>query len=439
MAFFAQRSFCMPSTITDTRSFKRQGHVLATGLFVLTFVLGAYANWYRLGSMLTHGSDPWGYHQFLPALLGTHEWAHLPWAHILDNGNSISLFSMGVAMLMLPFFMLGALAAHLLGYPVDGYSIPFEFAQYAATAAYTALGCKLLFHALRRRFSPWVAMVSALTVYAATNLFFYSTHETGMSHAYAFFLFAWLFYLTVRMVEQPRADRFIALFICAALIILVRQLNAVALLFPLLYGAPLKEALLTRLRWIRGFPVAAISGLILALALIAPQLLYWQLVTGETFVFTYGKKGEGFNWVEPHLWEVLFSHQNGWFIYTPLMLLTMALLVWLAVRNVRDMRLVLIIWAITWYVYSSWWSWWLGGSFGHRGFIEHYAFLSLPLAWGLERLVGRGAVARDLALVGLTLFAFVNLRLSFLYHWPWEGPDWNWQKLMAIWTQVFVG
>ena len=430
-------AFSMTSTVIPSGSAQRTGWALAAMLFIVTFLVGWYANAYRLDGILTHGSDPWGYYQFLPALFRTHEWLHLPWAYVLENGNSISLFSMGTAFLMLPFFLLGAAVAKGLAMPVDGYSLPFVFAQFAAAAFYVAAGCQLLFHALRRRFDELVAMVTSLVLYGGTNLFFYSTHEPGMSHVYAFFLFTWLFYLTVRMLEAPRADRLIALFVCAALIVLVRQLNAVALFFPLLYGAPWREALRTRWQWLQRFPLAAFSGLLLAIALVSPQLFYWHAVTGEWLVFTYGKKGEGFTWSEPHLWDVLFSHQNGWFVYTPVMLVVIGVLLVLALRNVRDMRLVLFIWAVTWYVYSSWWSWWLGGSFGHRGFIEHYAFLSIPLAWGLERLAQRGTLVRDLSMGALLLFAFINVRLSFLYFWPWEGPEWNWQRLIEVWAKLF--
>jgi hypothetical protein len=439
MAFFAERTFRMSIAIADQQNYRRHGWWMAVGLFVLTFLVAWQANHYRLADILTHGSDPWGYYQFLPALLGTHEWVHLPWAHTLENGNSISLFTMGVAMLMLPFFLLGAAAAKLLGLPADGYSMPFVFAQFVAASFYVAAGCHLLFHALRRRFTVRVALVVPLALYGATNLFFYSTHEPGMSHVYSFFLFAWLHHLTVRMLEQPRADRLIGLFLCAALVVLVRQLNAVALLFPLLYGAPFIEALRTRVQWLRDRPLASVIGLVLALALVAPQLYYWHMVTGETLVFTYGKKGEGFTWAEPHLYDVLLSHQNGWFIYTPLMLFTMGVLVVQALRNVRDMRLVLFIWAVSWYVYASWWSWWLGGSFGHRGFIEHYALLAIPLAFGLEGLFRRGPVVRDLSMAALGLLVFFSIRLSFLYHWPWEGADWTWEKLIAVWERAFVG
>lgn len=436
MAFFALRSHRMSTRPSTLHPFRYQGHVLALGLFTLTFLLAWRVNSYWLDGILTHGSDPWGYYQFLPALLGTHQWTHLPWAHVLENGNALSLFTMGVAVLMLPFFLLGALVAKLMGLPVDGYSLPFVFAHFAATASYTALGCKLLFHALRRRFSPGVALLTPLVLFATTNLFFYSTHEPGMSHAYSFFLFAWAFYLIVRMLEKPRADRLIGLFACAALIVLVRQLNAVALLFPLLYGAPFREALRTRLSWLTQFPKASVAGLLLAVGLIAPQIWYWKHVTGEVLVFTYGKKGEGFTWTDPHLLDVLFSHQNGWFVYTPIMLIVMAVLLVQALRKVRDMRLVLVIWALSWYVYSSWWSWWLGGAFGHRGFVEHYAFLAIPLAWALDSVAKRGALVRDLIMAVLLLLAFVNVRLSFLYFWPWHGPDWNWTKLMEVWQRI---
>jgi hypothetical protein len=429
----------MATRTTDQQPYRLQGHALAIGLFTITFLVAWYANLYRMEGILTHGSDPWGYYQFLPALLGTHEWAHLPWAYGLENGNALSLFSMGVAVLMLPFFLLGALAAKVLGFPVDGYSLPFVFAQFGAAATYTALGSTLLFHALRKRFPVWASLATPIALYGATNLFFYSTHEPGMSHVYAFFLFAWLFYLTVRMLEQPRADRLVGLFVCAALIVLVRQPNAVALLFPLLYGDPFREALRKRSSWLRQFPGATVTGVLLAVVVVTPQLIYWRYITGEVLVFTYGKKGEGFNWTEPHLWDVLFSHQNGWFIYTPVMLFVMVLLLVQALRNVRDMRLVLAIWAVSWYVYSSWWSWWLGGSFGHRGFIEHYAFMAIPLAWLFERVAARGALMRDLGMGMLLMFAFLNLRLSFLYFWPWEGPEWNWGKLLAVLRVAFTG
>lgn len=403
-------------------------------LFTITLLAGISANRHDFAELLRHGTDTWGYYQFLPASLGSHGWDQLPWTHKLENGNHLSLFTVGVAFLQAPFFYLAASVAYCFNYPVDGYSLPFVYAQFVASAVYLAAGCRLLYHALRRRFGPAAATLASLLVFGATNLYFYAVFSSGMSHVYAFFLFAWMHYLTVRMIGSPRADRLVGLFLCCSLIVLVRQLNAVALLFPLLYGAPIRTALRERLRWVRLFPLAAVGGLLLAVLVLIPQLMYWKAMTGNLLVFTYGKKGEGFFWNDPHLLDVLVSHQNGWWIYTPLMLFVTGVLVYGAWRGRPGMRLLLLMVGLAWYVYASWWCWWLGGSFGHRGFIEYYALLAIPLAWAMERLLALRRPLRDAGLVGAVLLVFLNVRMSILYQWPWEGAEWTWDKLLAVWS-----
>ncbi len=406
-------------------------------VFLVTARTGYLVNEHHHATMLSHGSDPYGYYQFLPALLGTHDWGHLPWAFTMEDGKGLSLFTMGVAWMLLPFFLLATAWASLCGYPVDGYSHPYVMCQFLAAAFYLAAGCLLLFHALRDIVGRPLALLTPMLLLGATNLFFYSTYEPGMSHVYAFFLFAALLYLTLRMLEDPGPGKLFLLLACGGLLVLIRQLNVIALLLPLFLGArnPM-EALRIRWGWLRAYPLAAGGGVLVAALLFLPQLIYLKYITGSVLVFTYGKKGEGFNWTEPHLWDVLFSHQNGWFVHTPLMIFVMVALVIGAFRGAPNMRPILLIWLLAWYIYSSWWSWWLGGSFGHRGFIEHYAFLSIPLAMGLKWIWDRGRLWRDLSYVPLYLLVFINIRLSTLYFWPWEGPDWNWEKLIDIWERV---
>ncbi len=424
------------------RSFQRQGMpraewVLAILLFLVTARTGYLANTHHLATMLTHGSDPWGYYQFLPGLLGTHEWSMLPWTHHLENGRGLSMFTIGVAVMQLPFFLIAAAWAALGGQAVDGYSHPFAILHFVGAAFYLAGGCLLLFHALRPLVGRPIALFTPMLLYGATNLFFYSTWQPGMSHVYAFFLFAGLLYLTLRMLEKPTAGTLFLLIVCGGMVVLIRQLNIIALLLPLFLGSARPwEALRIRLGWLRAHPFATAAGVLVVALLFVPQFLYWKHITGDWFVFTYGKKGEGFQWTDPHLLDVLISHQNGWFIYTPLMALTMLALVIGAVRGMPNMRLVLIIWALAWYIYASWWSWWLGGSFGHRGFIEHYAFLAIPLAMGLKWVWARGIWWRRLSYVPLYLLVFINIRLSKLYFWPWEGPDWNWGRLIEVWQRI---
>ncbi len=408
-------------------------------LWVLAFLLAWSASSHRLEEVLDHQSDQWGYYHYLPALLGTHEWHQLPWTVDLGNGNRLSVFSLGVAWMQAPFFLLGAAAAWLTGQPVDGYSLPFVFAQFAAAAFYLSLGCVLLALVLRRLHDGRTATLVPLLLFGATNLYFYSTYDTGMSHVYAFFLLAAMVHLTVRMNERPSGVTLALLMAVCGLLVLVRQLNAAAVLFPLLYGKPVREALKDRLSWVRQHPAATTVGAIAVILFWLPQLLYWKHVTGQWLVFTYGKKGEGFDWLHPHLLDVLASHQNGWFIYTPLMLGVMAVLAWHAWKGTTGARLVLIIWALVWYTYASWWCWWLGGSFGHRGFIEYYALLALPLAWGLQALFQRTRWMQEVVFVGVALLVFLNVRMSRIYQWPWEGPDWTWAKLAENYLRALLG
>lgn len=418
---------------------ERYPWLIAVLLFLIALAAGIHANHYRIDTMLTHRSDPWGYYQYLAATLGTHEWLELPWAHTLENGNHLCMFTIGVAYLMAPFFYATAGIAAMLGQPVTGYSASFYYGQFIGSAFYLAAGGHLLFHALRRRFPVRVAIVVPLILFGASNLYFYTVMEPGMSHVYSFFLFAWMHYLTVRMLERPRADRLFALFICAGLLVLVRQLNAVALLFPLLYGSPIREALELRWNWLKRYPKATVAGVAGAALLITPQLIYWKAVTGSLLVFTYGKKDESFNWTDPHLLDVLVSHQNGWWVYTPIMLITTAILLYGAARKIMGMRLLLVVLALTWYTYASWWSWWLGGGFGHRGFIELYALLSIPLAIGMQHVMRQRILVKVLCIGVLAVLIVLNIRMTYLYHWPWEGPEWTWEKLLVVWRTALIG
>lgn len=380
--------------------------------------------------VLTHGSDQLGYYQYLPAVLIEGGWEHMKYVIYLENGHGLNLFTMGVAMLQAPFFLLAMLWCSLMGEPMTGYELPFVFARLLATASYTSVGSVLLLNTLLRRFH-WIGAASTvLLLVFGTSLYFYSIEGGGMSHAYSFFLLAAVFHLCDRMVRKPEAGVLVGLILCLGLVVLIRPLHAVAGLFALFYGSDdIGEALRKRIGWILDYPKATMIGTVGALLLWLPQLFYWHTSTGSWFVFTYGKKGEGFDWAHPHLLDTLFNLQNGWFIYTPLMAIVMALLLWQAWRGENNARLVLIIWALVWYVYSSWWCWWLGGAFGYRGFIEYYAFLSLPLAWGIERI---RVLSRPWILVGLltmTLLIRVNVRLSELYEYPWERPTWTWAKL----------
>ncbi|MBS1940199.1 MAG: hypothetical protein JST38_04920 [Bacteroidetes bacterium] len=392
---------------------RKWSFLVALGVLVAGFLSFLGHNGHILGTLQAHTSDPLGYYQFLPGVFIQHDLLGLPYVHILENGFRLSLFNIGVAYMQAPFFLVAhALCLCGLAEP-DGYTWPYAVAMGLAAAIYVAFGCGLLMNILGRRFGTGVTAIAVLLLFGCTNLYYYTAMEPGMSHAFSFFLFSVLLWGTVRMQEAPRSRTAILIMMASAFIVLVRPANVIAFAIPLLYGASGPREVWNRLRWPfvnrRTFGI----GSLICLLLMAPQFLYWHAVTGKLLVFTYGTKAEGFFWSQPHLWDVLWHPWNGWFLYSPAMVVVMGALLWMAVRGTEGARTILLIWVMAWYLIASWWCWWLGGAFGHRGFVEYMAFLSVPAAWLVQRIRSALLPVRGTAValgVVLAYFSIVSVR-----------------------------
>jgi len=397
-------------------------------LFCTAFLVALWVHEEELGWLLHKGTDSLGYYQWLPAILLEGRLDAMPWVHVLDNGNGLSLFNIGVAVLLLPFFLAGHLWALATGSPADGFSAPYCVAQFAAAACYLALGGLLSYGVLRRYHAPAIAFWTILLLYGGTNLLYYASYEPGMSHVYSFFLFAWVWHLTEAWIGKPRPALLAGLVAALTLIVLVRPLNAIAVLIPLCYRARGWRDALGRWYAARGMRRGLLASATLVMVLVVPQLAYWHAVTGRWILFTYGTKGESFDFRAPHLFDVLVSHQNGWFVYTPLMLPVLAALLLAMRKAATGARTVFAVWSLAWYFYGSWWAWWLGAAFGFRGFIDYYALLALPLAALVARVRSSRSFWRKAAITVALFLVFLNIRLSVVYSSPWDGPDWTWER-----------
>lgn len=424
----AQRNGKLLRKTQHPGSDRRTQGLLALFLFVAT-LLTALLHWGgALDQFLRFRSDSLGYYQYLPGVFITHDLYELPWSQRLENGHTLNLFCIGVSILQLPFFCLGHLAATLLGNDVDGYSAPYAVAQFVGASFYLSVAGLLLHGVLRRSFDGSIPWVAVLLIVGCSTLYYYTSYEAGMSHGYSFFLVSALLYLTCSVVDDARPWHLLLLFPVLGSIVLTRPLNGVLVLVPLLWGTSNISGFRERLGVLWKWPWATLVGCGVAIAMTLPQLAYWHAITGRWVLFTYGVKEEGFDFSAPHLFDVLISHQNGWFIYSPFMGVVMLALLWTAWRGDAGARATLLVWAIAWYIYGSWWAWWLGGAYGYRGFIEYSALLVVPLAHLLGWIRGRGAVLRTGFAVVCVVFAFMNIRMSYIYHAPWDGPEWTWRS-----------
>lgn len=378
---------------------------------------------------LTIPTDSFGYYQYLPGFFIEGDLKHLHWAAPLDNGNTISFFNLGIALLWLPFFLVSHVFANWFNYPTTGYSAPYAIGVLFSVCFYTSAAIYCLSVFLKNYVNQAIAILTALLLLFATNLLYYATGEFAMSHAYTFSIMC-IYLLTLQKFKNPTLKKALVLAFLGALIILIKPNNGILLLFTPFLGATNFQGVWQNICQFIKKPFWLFAMGLVLFIVILPQMLYWNHISGKWILYSYGK--EGFNWLKPKLWQVLFHPQNGLFLYTPILLLAVAglILMW------KKMRLttigILLVWSIGWYIIASWWAWWFGAAFGHRAFIELFPLMAIPLALCIQWLFS-GSWLRKILSTGLLAFLlFVNLRLVKIYMAPWDGPDWGWANYIEV-------
>jgi hypothetical protein len=239
-----------------------------------------------------------------------------------ERGDAVLKMSCGAAVLWTPFFLLAHATARHLSLPANGYTWPYHYAIALAAIVYAVAGLVLLRGVLRRHFTDGVVALTLVAVFAGTNLFYYTTLEGGMTHAYSFFLFALFLRLTVAWHANPRWATTLALGGVLGLVVLVRPSNGVVVLAFLLY----RDAALPR--WGDKLDLLArqrrrlLAALGMSVAVLLPQLAYWKYSTGSWLYYSY--RGEGFFFARPRILDGLISYRKGLFVYTPILSLAFA-------------------------------------------------------------------------------------------------------------------
>lgn len=151
-----------------------------------------------------------------------------------------------------------------------------------------------------------------------------------------------------------------------------------------------------------------------------PQLLYWHHTTGRWVYYSY--TDEGFFWLDPKIWQVLFSGRKGWLLYSPSLALAVAGFFYLRKTAPAYTWVLPVLVAVWVYIVSCWWTWWYGGSFGMRPMIDLYALLGLPMLALFEALRKARTWAKAAMAILVPLLIYINLHYTFLFrygvlHW----------------------
>lgn len=382
--------------------------------------------WRATGYSAVISWDVFGYYLYLPAHFIYHDLFHLGFlpqlvskyqpsdvvyqAHLLPQGGYVMNYTLGLAILYLPFFLVGHAVALLGAAPADGLSWPYQLSVYLAGGFYSLMGLWLVCKVLKSFFTEAITATVLLIIVFATNYFHYSVFEVGMQHTYLFFLYALLIWLTMRWHQQPRMVVAIAIGLVLGMVTLMRPTELLAALIPLLWNVYNKETLLAKLDllWQKRWQVVALGLSVVVMGL--PQLIYWKLATGHFLFYSYGN--QTFDFAHPHIMDGLFSIKKGWLVYTPIMAFALLGLVPLYKYRKQQFYPVLMFTLLNIYVIYSWWCWWYGGSFGARAMIQSYALLALPLGAWVE-LISKKRIA-------LTIFALITvlcLGLNLFQDW----------------------
>jgi hypothetical protein len=331
-----------------------------------------------------------------------------------DGLGPVQKYTMGMAVLYAPFFAVGHAHAHLSGATPDGYSRPYRFWLQWSGLFYLLLGLHWLRRVLSEYFQPMTVALTLLALAFGTNLLYYTVGDPCMPHVGTFALVAGLMWASLRWHAQGRWTQALAVAVLASLLTLIRPNHVILWSIPLLAGVSSGAELGARVRFLlRHWMQLLLWVLVLGLVLL-PQLCYWKHLTGQWLYYSYGEEGFFFN--DPKLLQLWFGFRKGWLLYTPMM--GLALLGWWQVRRYAPGWMLLgpLLLAILSYVLASWWCWWYGGSFGHRGFIDLYPLLAIGLAAAWQAVRDGRRNWRYYAFAGLAgLFLLLNVFQIYQY------------------------
>jgi hypothetical protein len=385
-------------------------------------------------------SDRAGYYVYLPATFFCHfDSRRMPDSIDVKTGGGFSIdtltnkldvkYTYGVALLQSPFFAASWLWGKIAGIDDEqGFSMTYLWFLRLSSIFYVMAGCWFLKRFLDHYFPPPVTPLVILFLFLGTGLFYYTVMDGLMSHSYSFFLFALFLFSLKRFLDDGAFRCFLVLSISLALAILIRPTSIMLLSLPFLWDVRRPGEIFQRAGKLLQLRYLTVFAVILFL-LFFPQMVYWKYLTGSWIHYSYGS--EGFSlWRHPRIAEVLFSPLNGLFTHTPMVLFSLAGMVYMVILKKQNGWLLLAVFFAVTYLSASWKMWYFGCSYGQRSYIEYMALFAVPLGWIFAQLLRmRRMLPAGLLFFLLFLTTWFNLRYAFsLYRFErcYYGSVWDW-------------
>lgn len=331
-----------------------------------------------------------------------------------DTNTNLNKYTIGTAVLQTPFFLLSDLTVRIINDKRDGLSSIYQLGIMGSFIFYFLLGTyflKTIFECFTNDYN--LVKIVILCTVLGTNLYHYSSYDGSFSHIYSYFLVNLIVLISLKLKTNIRKRNLFLLGLASGLLIITRVLNSVFLIIPIillfdsLYQQKIKFSLIIK------HVVIIILGISIPIFL---QVIYWKLITGSFIIFSYG--GESFNFNDPKILEVLFSVRRGLFFWSPLTLLSIVSAIYLIFNKFKDKLLFftfIIFFMIHTFLISTWWSWTLGGGFGHRGYTEFLGFPFIALLIILNKIKVQFIKYYKYALLIVSILIIINILLMIGY------------------------
>ncbi len=388
-------------------------------------------------------SDGKGYYAYLPATIIYHD-LNLGFFDTIEkkyydkdtrydyrtgsNGKVIDKYFCGVAVLQLPFFLVGHLMTEISGGVADGYSKWYMVMMCIGAIFYLGIGL-LYLRKLLKMFGATngkSAFVIAVIVFG-TNLFYYTLFEPLMSHTYSFAMVCAFLVYGKKWMDSGKWKYVLISAFLLGLIVLIRPVNGLVILW-LPFAAGNAQSFFSRtVELFRSTKFLAASTLLFLYVISIQCVIYYQ-ETGHFFVDAYGP--EKFDFTKPEIFNFLFSYKKGMFVYLPLTFVSLFGFIPLWKQNrFRAIYLFVLLFVLI-YVLSSWWMWFYGGSFGTRVIVEYLPLFALLIFFLIDSLKNKLLQVTVISsIVLLTLFCqFQTWQYRFfVIHWSdmTEEKYWN--------------
>lgn len=197
------------------------------------------------------------------------------------DGETLPIYTIGMAMLYSPGYIVGHVLAVLTDQPQDGLSLPYQWSVIVWSWIVAFIGLLFLRKLLRLYFCDNVVAVTILTIGLGTNLFNYWSHEPTLTHAWLFTCYAVLLYLITRWYSRPKLSTSVALGALAAWIALIRPSEAILILLFALYGIEERGGLMGQLGYWHKHRRHLATIIVAGLTVVSIQVIYWYAYSGK--------------------------------------------------------------------------------------------------------------------------------------------------------------